>query len=162
MKISAKVGDRVFEVVVGRTDGAYEVEVDGKRHVLDAHKLEGDFYSIVTDGRSYEVSVEPDGDGYHVRHGASKQWVSLSDPSRQAREAVAAKGPLSVITQMPGRVVRLLVAEGDEVEEGQGVVVVEAMKMENELKSPRDGVVKNLSVEEGAAVEGGIALCLIE
>ena len=72
------------------------------------------------------------------------------------------EGPAVISSPMPGKVVAVLVEEGQEVEEGQGLVVVEAMKMENELQSPRAGVVKGLSAEEGVAVDGGASLCTIE
>jgi biotin carboxyl carrier protein len=163
MKISAQAGHQLLEVTVERSDGLYVVNVDGKNHTVDAHKLEADFYSILTEGRSYEVSVEPRGDAYHVRHGAATQLVRLTDPSRRAREAGPdADGPEQVATQMPGKVVRVLVAEGDAVEAGQGLIVVEAMKMENEIAASKAGKVASLRVEPGQSVEGGAVLLVIE
>lgn len=164
MKIQAAIGDREFEVIVERENGFFEITIDGgEPQRVDAHKLEGDFYSILTGGRSYEVSVEPDGDGYHVRHGAATQWVSFSDPSRRAREkGGVAAGPVQIVSQMPGRVVRVLVAEGDTVEENQGVVVVEAMKMENEIASPKAGTVKSVAVSPGDSIDGGGLLLIVE
>ena len=89
--------------------------------------------------------------------------VSLSDPSRRARElSPSAEGAASVVTLMPGKVVRVLVRDGDKVDVGQGVLVVEAMKMENELTAPRAGRVSALSVEPGQSVEGGAVLAVIE
>jgi biotin carboxyl carrier protein len=162
MKISAKAGTQVYELLVDREDGGYVVEVDGTKHLVDAQKLEGDFYSILTGGRSYEVSVERHGDGYQVRHGAAQQVVTLTDPSRRARDAKReTDGPMKVVTVMPGRVVRVLVAEGDTVEEGQGVIVIEAMKMENEIAAPKAGKVTRIEVAEGESVEGGGALLVI-
>ena len=163
MKISAKTGNRLSEVVVERENGTYVVEVDGVRYDVDSHKLEADFFSILTGGKSYEVSVEATRDGYRVRHGAAVQLVRLSDPSRQAREAhPGSGGPESVVSVMPGKVVRLLVDAGDEVEEGQGVIVVEAMKMENEIAAPRAGRIRSVSVETGQTVESGAELVVIE
>ncbi len=163
MKISAKAGPHLFEIVVERQDDLYLVDVDGQRHVVDARKLEGDFYTILTGGRSYEVSIEADGDGYWVRHGAAEQRVTISDPSRRAREGrQAADGPQKIVAAMPGRVVRLLVAEGDAFQAGQGLVVVEAMKMENELTADRDGKVVSIAVETGQSVEGGALLMVID
>jgi biotin carboxyl carrier protein len=163
MKISAKAGSQILEIEVRRENGVYVVDVDGVRHDVDAHKLEGDFYSILTGGRSYEVSVEAVDGAYHVRHGAAELTVSLSDPGRQARDAQrAAAGPEEVCTMMPGKVVRLLVAEGDTVHEGQGVAVVEAMKMENEITAGKAGRVSRIDVEPQQAVEGGALLLVIE
>ena len=162
MKISAKAGQRVVDVTIERRDGDYRVTIGDERHDVDVHKLEGDFFSILTGGRSYEVSVEARGDTYFVRHGASEQLVTLSDPSRQAREGQGKQGTDEVVTMMPGKVVRVLVAEGDEVEAGQGIVVVEAMKMENEIAAERPGKVTSVRVEEGQTVEGGAVLAVIE
>jgi biotin carboxyl carrier protein len=162
MKITARAGSGVFEILIDRQDGAYVVEVDGERHEVDARKLEADFYSIVVDGRSYEVSVEPEGDGYHVRHGAAGQLVTFFDPSRQGRERQHEAGPEKVISAMPGKVVRILVSEGDEVEAGQGVAVVEAMKMENEITAGKAGRVRSIDAQPGQSVEGGGLLLVIE
>ena len=163
MKISAKAGQQLLDVTIERSSGQYIVNVDGVHYTIDAHKLEADFYSILTEGRSYEVSVETRGDAYHVRHGAAEQLVRLTDPSRRAREEKPdAEGPESIVTQMPGKVVRVLVSEGDAVEAGQGVIVVEAMKMENEIAASKDGKVTALNVQPGQSVEGGAVLAVIE
>jgi 3-methylcrotonyl-CoA carboxylase alpha subunit len=162
VKISAKAGQQLVELVIERRDGSYMVQYGGEKHLVDVHKLEGDFYSILTGGRSYEVSVEPRGETYYVRHGASELLVALSDPSRQAREGRIKKGPEEIVTQMPGKVVRLLIEEGATVEEGQGILVVEAMKMENEIAATKPGKVVSLKVEPGQTVEGGAVLAVIE
>jgi len=163
MKISAKVGQQVLEVVVERQNGRYRVQVDDVVREVDAHKLEGDFYSLVIDGKSFEISVEPDGDGYHVRHGAAEQIVKFTDPSRGAREGFEAhQGVEQVVSVMPGKVVRILVQEGDSVQAGQGLVVVEAMKMENEVPSPKEGVVRKIAVEPGKTVDSGALLVEVE
>jgi biotin carboxyl carrier protein len=163
MKLAVKVRDHVHDVVVTRQNGHYIVEIDGQRHVVDSHKLENNFFSFVTDERSYEVSVERDGDTYKVRRGAAQLDVAISDPSRQAREELAtAVGPEKVLSQMPGKVVRVLVAEGDEVEAGAGLIVIEAMKMENEIATIKGGKVMKIAVAPGEAVEGGALLLVIE
>lgn len=162
MKISAQAGEHTYEVHVDRDDGHFVVEVGDRTHRVDARKLEGDFYSIISGDHSYEVGVQRIGDGYRVRRGASQLTVTFADPSRSGRAKFAKDGPEQVITQMPGRVVRLLVAKGDTVEAGQGVVVVEAMKMENEIASEKGGTVKSIAVNEGQSVEGGAELLVIE
>lgn len=163
MKITARVGDAVQEVNIERRDKDFLVEIDGESRLVNANKLEGDFYSILSGGKSYEVSVEVAGDGYIIRHGASEQQVRFTDASRQAREMSGAKeGPQTIESMMPGKVVRVLVKAGDRVTEGQGLVVVEAMKMENEIESPKDGKVTEVKVEPGQAVESGGALVVVE
>ena len=163
MKFTALVGQTEIEVAVERENGFYKVVVDGVPRIVDAHKLEGDFYSIVSGDRSYEVSVEASRDGYSVRHGAAEIQVGITDPGRRAREGFGAGvGPAEITTSMPGRVVRVLVAEGDEVEAGQGVIVVEAMKMENEIAAPKAGAIKTLAVAAGDTVESGALLLVVE
>jgi biotin carboxyl carrier protein len=163
VKISAKAGQQLLDVTIERQNGIYVVEVDGVRHEVDSHKLEADFFSILTGGKSYEVSVETTRDGYRVRHGAADQLVTLSDPGRRARDAQAdSRGPERVLSVMPGKIVRVLVNEGDAVEVGQGVVVVEAMKMENEIAAPKSGKVSSIAVEPDQTVEAGAELLRIE
>ena len=163
MKFAAKVGEKEHEIVVTRQDGAYVVSLDGAEHVVDARKLEADFYSILYEGKSYEVSVESAGAKYLVRHGAYEQLVELADASRGGREELRQLGgPESIVSVMPGKVVRILVSAGDDVHAGQGLVVVEAMKMENEIGAPRAGRVKSIDVEAGQNVETGARLIVLE
>lgn len=164
MNLSARIRERSHEVVVERRDAWFVVVVDGDEHLVDAHKLDADFYSILIGGRSYEVSVEPDGGRYFVRHGAAEEIVELTDPSLGGREELlrAGAGPAAVVSVMPGKVVRVLVQPGDTVETGQGLVVVEAMKMENEIAAARPGKVVSVDVEPGQAVEAGARLVVLE
>jgi biotin carboxyl carrier protein len=163
LKIQATVNEAVHEIVVSRLDGAYLVTLAGVEHVVDARKLEADFYSILYEGKSYEVAVEAAGSRYVVRHGAHEQVVTLSDSARSGREELRKKGGLeSVDAVMPGKVVRVLVAAADKVEAGQGLVVIEAMKMENEIGAPRAGRVKSVDVTLGQTVETGARLIVLE
>jgi len=163
MKFAARVGETVYEIVVTRLDGEYVVTLDGTEHVVDARKLEADFYSILYEGKSYEVSVENAGPKYLVRHGAYEQIVELADSAGSGREELHKKDGLENIDSvMPGKVVRVLVSLGDEVRAGQGLVVVEAMKMENEISAPRAGRVKSIDVNPGQNVETGARLVVLE
>jgi biotin carboxyl carrier protein len=162
MKFAARTGDALHEVVVSRADGGYVVTLDGVAHVVDARKLEADFYSILFEGRSYEVSVEPADGKYLVRHGAHEQVVDLADASRAGRDELHRKGgPEEIVSVMPGKVVRVLVGAGADVQAGQGLVVVEAMKMENEIASPRAGRVVEVAVTTGQTVESGARLVVL-
>jgi biotin carboxyl carrier protein len=163
MKVCAKTGSTVVEVSVTRENGSYRVELDGEVHLVDAVKLEDDFFTVLNGPRSYEVSVEAKRDGYHVRHGAAQRLVRFVEPGRAGREAVgAAEGPEQIVSVMPGRVARVLVEVGAKVEAGQGIVVVEAMKMENEIAAGKAGTVASIAVEPGQTVEGGGLLAVIE
>jgi biotin carboxyl carrier protein len=163
MKFAARVGATVHEIVVTRVDGDYRVVLDGTAHVVDARKLEADFYSILYEGKSYEVSVASAGSRYLVRHGAYEEIVELADAARSGREKIHKHDGIEAIDSvMPGKVVRLLVAAGDRVAADQGLVVVEAMKMENEIRAPRAGRVKSIDVAPGQNVEAGSRLLLLE
>lgn len=122
-------------------------------------------YSILLGNRSYEAHVipAPGASGprdYLVRVGSESYRVELIDPRAwQGRGGLGGShGPQEISAPMPGKVVKLLVAEGDEVEDGQGLLVIEAMKMQNELKSPRAGRVERIYAAEGAGVETGAPL----
>jgi glutaconyl-CoA/methylmalonyl-CoA decarboxylase subunit gamma len=163
MKFAANVGDVVHEIEVIRRDASYVVTLDGVPHVVDARKREADFYSILYEGKSYEVSVESAGPKYVVRHGANEQVVELADASRGGRDELHKRsGALEIASVMPGKVVRVLVAAGDVVVVGQGLVVVEAMKMENEIAAPRAGTIREVAVTAGATVETGAKLIVME
>ena len=164
MKLRAFLGDREVDVEVRPVEGGFEVSIDGQVEFVDTAPCDGNAYSLIVDHRSYDVSVHDAGrDVYVVRHGGFRRDVRIVDPLVAAAQAIeATSGPAEVAAVMPGRVVKLLVEEGQEVAEGQGLLVLEAMKMENEVAAPRAGVVRKLPVSAGEAVEGGQLLALIE
>ena len=130
--------------------------------------------SALIDSHSYDVDVEKVGNVDDTLNGRLKVRVRgrivevdiLDERRRKMKEAASgvlgAAGLAVIESPMPGKVMTLLVAEGDEVTQGQGVVVVEAMKMENELKSPKDGVVVSIVCKEGQAVTAGAPLLSVE
>ena len=131
-----------------------------KERTADIRKVEPGVYSVLVDGRSYEARVE----GGVVSVDGTSFQVELLDPRRWDREKNhrQAEGRQSIVASMPGKVVRVLVALGDEVEAGQGLIVVEAMKMQNEMKAARAGRVIALSAAAGATVIAGEILVTIE
>jgi biotin carboxyl carrier protein len=129
----------------------------------------GDAWSLIVGSRSYAVSfVEPArGELIVYVNGRAVPVAGVTGQrSRGTRgagaEAHGGNGPVSITAPMSGRIVRLLVKQGDRVAARQGLVVVEAMKMENELRAPRDGVVTDVKVVEGASVEARAVLITIE
>ena len=123
-----------------------------------------DVLSLLVDGRTYEIKREQTATDLHMWVGAACFAVELRDPrSLRSRNKTGGdeKGPRKLLAPMPGRIVRLLVAENSEVEAGQGIVVVEAMKMQNEIKSPKKGIVKKISATPGAAVNPGDVLAIV-
>ncbi|MCA1630838.1 MAG: biotin/lipoyl-binding protein [Acidobacteria bacterium] len=143
-------------------------EIDGRAYELEARETERGAYLLVLGGRVYECRVE-DGRGAggasKVEVGGRAYEVSLFDP-RKLRAAGAGgaqnQGRAVVAASIPGKVVRVLVEEGAMVEAGDGLVVVEAMKMQNELKSPKAGTVTELRARAGATVNAGDVLVVVE
>ncbi len=141
--------------------GAVECSVDGQGVRVDARMLEPGVMSLLVDGRQYRCVL--DGDGVVV--GGRRHEFVVEDPrSLQGRRGAGAgaQGPRPVKAPMPGRVVRLLVEVGDVVAEGQGVVVIEAMKMQNELKASKAGRVVKVGVAVGDTVGSGDVLVVVE
>jgi len=121
--------------------------------------------SLLVDGHAYEIKREQTATDLHLWVGSTRFAVELRDPrSLRSRRGGAGdeKGPRKIVAPMPGRVVRILVAEQAEVEAGQGIIVVEAMKMQNEIKSPKKGVVKKIAASAGTAVNAGDVLAIVE
>ena len=147
-------------------EGRYAVTVEGVRCEVDAVHTEPGALSLLIDGESYSVDVDDAASGVSVRVRDQVFSVDVADERRMRMRAsagdAAAEGKQVVRAPMPGKVVKLLVKVGDPVTAGQGLVVVEAMKMENELKSPKAGTVREVSVAEGQTVEAKAALVVVE
>lgn len=168
MKLNAEVGGEGLSVEVRREGERVFAEVGGRRYELEARAVGAGEYLLVHEGRVYECRVgqsKERGSPLTVSAGAGEYEVTLTDP-KHLRGAAGAHGPeagrAQVVAPMPGKVVRVLVEAGQQVEAGQGVVVVEAMKMQNELKSPKSGTVSELRAEAGATVNAGDVLAVIE
>jgi biotin carboxyl carrier protein len=121
-------------------------------------------YSVLLDGRSYDAFVEDTPTGLVVTIEGHRFELEVRDPRRWSRKTAgpSAEGVQTIVSPMPGKVVRVLVGPGDEVVPGQGIVVVEAMKMQNELKSNRTGKVLSVPAKEGNTVTAGELLATIE
>ena len=156
------------EVTVERLAGdLYRVSVDGRERVLDAVRVEGTTWSLVPSGGGAARLVDVDGTApdLTVSVAGIALGIKLIDAKKALGQRAAVRekiGPQPVLAPMPGKVVKVLVKLGEAVKVGQGMVVVEAMKMENELRAPRDGTVIALSACEGQAVEAGQALATVE
>ena len=163
MTYEVTIDDTVVSVSVEAVEEGYLVGIDDQEpRMVDFRELDPKVWSLLMAGRSYEVGIQQDGEEWSIDiYGVSHQ-VSAVDPRRKALRLAGGSDQGLLKTAMPGRVVRLLVAEGDTVSKGQPIIVVEAMKMENEMKAPTDGVIKSIRVEEGQAVEAGAALILVE
>lgn len=180
--VSVDGHDEIHRFEVRRRDGGFRIRLlqpDGngagpngedvidELHVDWREPEEGVHSLILPNGHAYEVHIdelETDEEMLDV-HLLSRIVRARAADARKRRMADAAAGPDGLVrltAPIPGRVVKVLAPEGTEVQRGDGVVVLEAMKMENELKSPRDGVVASVAVQEGQGVEGGALLATIE
>ncbi len=172
MKLEVRIGGRTRSVELERattrpgTSGRAKllVRLDGRELEADAVEVAAGTYSILLGGRSFEVRVEPAEDGVEIHAGGEVFRAQVLDPRawQGKRGGVPeAEGRQQVTAPMPGKVVRVLVATGDAVETGQGLLVVEAMKMQNEIRSPKTGKVERLLVAEGQAVNAGEVLAVV-
>jgi len=171
MTFDVEINGRSRTVSVERAGQArYRVTIDGRVREIDAARVGAFGLSLLLDatsGASRDVQVSPgarNGD-LLIRIDGRTARATLNGRRTGRRTADAgarAHGEQSVVAPMPGRVVRVLVSRGDSVAARQGVVVVEAMKMENELRAPKAGRVKDVAVESGASVEAGRVLVVIE
>jgi glutaconyl-CoA/methylmalonyl-CoA decarboxylase subunit gamma len=166
MNYIATIGGREIKVTVEEVGVArYLVTGEGKKHLVDAHQVQDSVWSVLYGTDSFEVDVQGRNEEFEVLIGGDCYKFSLMNEQRKALIRAGGKGAAGkalVTSPMPGKVVKLLVTEGEEVQTDQGVIVVEAMKMENELKSAVTGKVKEIFVEEGEVVESGTKLLLVE
>jgi len=146
-------------------NAALNFTLAGEAEQADVALIGKGVYSIIVRGRGYEVSVEDDGgDCLRVSVNGSPHCVEVRDPRRwtPGGGSKGVAGPRTIKAQMPGKIVKLLVRAGDEVEAGQGLIIIEAMKMQNEMKSPKAGKVLAVKVEEACSVEAGQTLMVVE
>jgi biotin carboxyl carrier protein len=165
MKLHAEIKEEQLDVEIKRDGRMVTAVVGGKSYELEASEPEPGVYLFKYDGRIFEASVSTTAEQTHVRIGKDEFDIRLIDPKRLRGSGSGADhghGPAEIKTAMPGKVVRVLVNAGDNVEKGDGIVVVEAMKMQNELKAPKAGLVKEMRAEEGTTVSAGDVLATIE
>jgi len=164
VKREAVVGERVLSVEVAGAGPRYTVTLEGRAMEVEWSDGASGLASLVIDGASVEAGAVARDGGYSVLVKGHMVDVTLRDaaPPGTPLARAGAGGPARVTAPMPGRLVKVLVQEGDSVSEGQGLVVMEAMKMENELRAPRAGRVKELPARERQAVEMGALLVVLE
>jgi biotin carboxyl carrier protein len=146
-------------------DGRWQCLLDGHKIQIDAALTRRDVLSLLIDGKAYEINRERTKTDIYLWVGSVRYAAELHDP-RSLRShkdgAGGEEGPKKLVAPMPGKVVRILVAEKAEVEAGQGIVVVEAMKMQNEIKSPKKGIVQKIAAAEGMNVSAGDVLAIVQ
>ena len=164
VKLSVKIGGRTREVEVAPEGGSLRWRLDGRTREVDAVEVAAGTYSILVEGRAIEVRVQEDLEGLRIYAGGEEFTATIVDPRQwQGRHghAVEVEGRLQILAPMPGKIVRVLVKQGEAVAAGQGIVVVEAMKMQNEVRSRKTGIVEKLLVAEGKTVNAGEVLAVV-
>lgn len=168
MIYSADLQGTIHKLAVKGTGSPVPVQVNGHTYEVDFSAADGSLLSLLVMGRSYEADVVEEEEGVLAVWVEGETYrIEYQEEGRRSRRSAGTTGQSvsgrQVITApMPGKVAALLVSPAQEVSAGQGVIVIEAMKMENELKASRPGVVKEIMVQEGAAVGGGDVLVVIE
>ena len=167
MKYEITVGEATREVEIEAlgeetADGLrrYRLRLDGDGPWITVERGRAipDVLSLLIDGRSWEAGLVQTTEGFDVELIGVRHVAEVVDPRRKALRMAAGGGGGAVVCQMSGRIVAILVSEGEAVQKGQPVVVVEAMKMENQLKAPTDGVIKHIRVKVGDLVEARTTL----
>lgn len=174
MKLKAQLSGLDHDVSLQPSDGvegATSAEVDGRRYEVEVRELADGQYLLIVGASVHKLRVEQRRDSpstsglFEVALGGCAYDITVSDPRRlRSGQTTAAHdtGTAQIISPMPGKVVRVLVAPGAQVAAGDGIVVIEAMKMQNEMKSPKSGVVVSINAAAGATVSAGDVLAVIE
>ena len=153
-----------YRLDLNRADGRWSCRLDGREVEIDPVLARPEVLSLRIGNQAYEVKCERVGGETHLWVGSARFAAEVRDPRslRGRARALDDHGPKKLTASMPGKIVRVLVRQGDEVEAGSSVLVVEAMKMQNEIKSPKKGTIQRILVSEGAAVNAGDVLAIVE
>jgi biotin carboxyl carrier protein len=164
MIYNVSIGGRNFRIALERNGQEWKCEPDGVQFPLDARPIRPGVISMIVDGRVYEVERDQLGNQTRLWINNTPFIAEISDPrsltARSSRTA-AATTTARLLASMPGKVLRVMVSSLDQVEVGQALLVLEAMKMQNEIKSPNKGIVKQL-ITEGTYVNAGDVLAIVE
>ena len=168
MRYDIGLSGRTYRLELLRNEDGWECKLDGREVFVQAAKVGEDTLSLLVGGQSFEVTRAggrrpPHTIKLFVR--GTCYEVSVTDPRSWRGRRSAAQGdagPQNLTASMPGKVVRVLAREGDAIVSGQGIAVLEAMKMQNEIRSPRAGVLKKLLAHEGMKVNAGEVLAIVE
>ncbi len=165
MKFEVHISGKTRIVEIERDANGWQATLDGQSGAADVVEIAPNTFSVLFAGQSHEICVTPSPDGkIKLQDGLREFTAEVIDPrswSGRRHAGVEAEGRQQITAPMPGKVVRLLVKAGDAVETGQSLLVVEAMKMQNEIRSPKSGTVERVLAQEGQAVNAGEVLCIV-
>lgn len=164
MTYDVTIDGRNHRLELSRLDGGWICRLEGREIEVDAVLARPDVLSLRIGNKAYEVKCERVGTELHLWVGSARFAAEVRDP-RSLRGRIRAaddSGPRKLVAPMPGKVVRVLATEGETVDSGAGILVVEAMKMQNEIKSPKRGTIQKVLVKEGAPVNAGEVLAIVD
>jgi biotin carboxyl carrier protein len=165
MKLIARIDSETLPVEIDKNGKTYRLMIGTKEYLIDATRPTPHCFSVIVNNRVYEIGATLEQDRWVIQIGHERFVIDLEDGQRRAyRKSAKAEetGRRVIKAQMPGKVVRVLVAPGDEVQQNQGLLVIEAMKMQNEIKAPKPGRVTEVGVALGTTVNAGDLLLVIE
>jgi biotin carboxyl carrier protein len=165
MLYDVTIDGKKYRLELQQAEGGWQCRLDGHDVAMDAVLARHDVLSILIEGKAYEIKRERTANDLHFWVGGARYAAELRDPRslRSRQRALGDEhGPKKLVAPMAGKVVRVLLQENSEVEAGQGVLVVEAMKMQNEIKSPKKGILQKIVAAEGTAVNTGDVLAIVE
>jgi biotin carboxyl carrier protein len=165
MVYDVTIDGKDYRLELERAEAGWRCRLDGREMQMNAVLARRDVLSVLIGGKAYEIKREWTTTDMHLWVGSVRYLAELRDPrslrSRRGADAEE-KGPKKLLAPMPGKVVRVLIGEQQAVEAGQSILVVEAMKMQNEIKSPKKGTVQKIVAAEGANVNAGDVLAIVE
>ncbi len=167
MSYVANVDKVEYKIDVEEVDvNKFNVRIDDKSYVVDTQLTETSVYSLIVNGKSYEVDVDYQDGVYNVLNEGDLFKIEIMDELKkkmlERRGGGAAEGKQVIKSEMPGAIIDVKVKVGDEVKEGDVLLILEAMKMQNEIKAPKDGEVKEVLVKAGENIEADVKMVVIE
>lgn len=162
MKLFAELNNEKHEIEIRREAEKVFAQIDEREYELEASEVEPNVYLFKFNNQIYQIYIAPNGIVNLKNH---QFEIKITDPKNlrgAETSGTNTDGTAEIKTAMPGKLVRVLAETGAEIKQGEGVLVVEAMKMQNEMKSPKDGIVKEIRFAEGDTVNAGDVLAIIE
>ncbi|MEP6900310.1 MAG: biotin/lipoyl-containing protein [Actinomycetota bacterium] len=162
MKLQAELNNEKHEIEIKRDGEKVFAKVDGREYEFEASEVEPNVYLFKYDHQIFQIYVAPNGIVNLDNH---QLEIKITDPKKlrgSKATSESAEAISEIKTAMPGKLVRILTQIGAEIKQGESVLVVEAMKMQNEMKAPKDGIVKEICFAEGSTVNAGDVLAIIE
>lgn len=156
MRSQVILNNKTYELdLIPQADGRIKVQLDGREVLADVETLPGGCFSVILEGQHFQIDADVTPEGVWLERYGMRHMAEVIDPRTllTGGKRPGSGGPTIVKSPMPGKVIKLLAVEGQTVRQGEGVVIIEAMKMQNELKSPMNGVVGQIFAQEGASVE---------